>query len=85
MPWPCPQPVVSAVQSAASYDASGISPGEIVAIYGQGLGPAGFTSLQVNSNGTLSNSIGGVQVFFNGCPSPHDLCAGGAVERHRSL
>ncbi|HUD98499.1 MAG TPA: glycoside hydrolase family 44 protein [Bryobacteraceae bacterium] len=65
-----PQPVVSAVQSAASYDASGIAPGEIVAIYGQGLGPASFTSLQVNSNGTLSNSIGGVQVFFNGYPSP---------------
>lgn len=65
-----PQPMISAVTSAASYDASGISPGEIVAIFGQGLGPAALAPLQVNSNGTLSNSIGGVQVFFNGFASP---------------
>ena len=65
-----PQPVVSAVQSAASYEASGIAPGQIVAIYGQNLGPATFTPLEVNSNGTLSNSIGGVQAFFNGYPAP---------------
>jgi uncharacterized protein (TIGR03437 family) len=65
-----PQPVVSAVTSAASYDASGVSPGEIAIIWGQSLGPATLTGLQVNSNGTLSNSIGGVQVFFNGYPAP---------------
>jgi len=65
-----PQPAISAVTSAASYDASGVSPGEIVAIFGQGLGPATLTGLQVNSNGTLSSSIGGVQVFFNGYAAP---------------
>jgi len=65
-----PQPVISSVKSAASYDATGISPGEIVAIFGQGLGPVNFTGLQVNPNGTLSNSIGGVQVFFNGYAAP---------------
>jgi len=67
---PVPQPVISAVTSAASYDASGISPGEIAAIFGQGLGPATLTGLQVDSNGTLSSSIGGVEVFFNGYPAP---------------
>jgi uncharacterized protein (TIGR03437 family) len=65
-----PQPVISSVTSAASYDATAVSPGEIVAVFGQGLGPASFTGLQVNSNGTLSNSIGGVQVFFNGYAAP---------------
>jgi uncharacterized protein (TIGR03437 family) len=65
-----PQPAISAVTSAASYDASGVSPGEIVAIFGQGLGPATLTGLQVNSNGTLSSSLGGVQVFFNGYAAP---------------
>jgi uncharacterized protein (TIGR03437 family) len=67
---PVPQPVVSAVTSAASYDATGVSPGEIVTIFGQGMGPATLANLQVNSNGTLSNAIGGVQVFFNGYPAP---------------
>ena len=65
-----PQPVIAAVKSAASYDASGVSPGEIVAIFGQGLGPASLTPLQIDSNGTLSGSIGGVQVFFNGYAAP---------------
>ena len=65
-----PQPVVSAVTSAASYDASGISPGEIAIVWGQWLGPAALAGLQVNSDGTLSNSIGGVQVFFNGYAAP---------------
>ena len=65
-----PQPVVSAVTSAASYAASSVSPGEIVTIFGQSLGPASLAGLQVNSNGTLSSSIGGVQVFFNGYAAP---------------
>jgi uncharacterized protein (TIGR03437 family) len=65
-----PQPVVSAVTSAASYDASGISPGEIAIVWGQSMGPAALAGLQVDSNGTLSNSIGGVQVFFNGYAAP---------------
>jgi uncharacterized protein (TIGR03437 family) len=67
---PVPQPVVSAVTSAASYDATGVSPGEIVTIFGQGMGPATLANLQVDSNGTLSSAIGGVQVFFNGYPAP---------------
>jgi uncharacterized protein (TIGR03437 family) len=65
-----PQPVVSAVTSAASYDATGVSPGEIVIVWGQSLGPAALTGLQVSSNGTLSSSIGGVQVFFNSYAAP---------------
>ena len=65
-----PQPTIGAVTNAASYAAAGVSPGEIVTIFGQGMGPAAIANLQVNSNGTLSNSIGGVQVFFNGFAAP---------------
>jgi uncharacterized protein (TIGR03437 family) len=66
-----PQPVIGSVKSAASYDASGVSPGEIVAIFGQSLGPAAFTGLQVDpASSILSNSIGGGQVFFNGYAAP---------------
>jgi uncharacterized protein (TIGR03437 family) len=65
-----PQPVVAAVTNAASYDASGVSPGEIAIVWGESLGPATLAGLQVNSNGTLSSSIGGVQVFFNGYAAP---------------
>jgi uncharacterized protein (TIGR03437 family) len=66
---PVPQPVVSAVANAASYSAGGVSPGEIVTVFGQSLGPASLAGLQINS-GTLTDSIGGVQVFFNGYAAP---------------
>ena len=65
-----PQQVITAVKSAASYDAAGVSPGEIVAIFGQSLGPATLANLQLDSNGLLSTSIGNVQVLFNGYPAP---------------
>jgi uncharacterized protein (TIGR03437 family) len=64
-----PQPVISSVKSAASYDATGVSPGEIVAIFGQGLGPVDGALSQPNS-GVWGTSFGGVQVFFNGYPAP---------------
>jgi len=64
-----PQPVVSAVKSAASYDASGVSPGEIVAIFGQSLGPADGSLSQPDS-GVWGTSFRGVQVYFNGNPAP---------------
>jgi uncharacterized protein (TIGR03437 family) len=67
---PVPQPVITRVQSAASYDESGVSAGEIVVIAGQGLGPATLANLQLDSNGLLSSSIAGVRVLFNGYPSP---------------
>ncbi len=64
-----PQPVISAVTNAASYDATGVSPGEIVAIYGQGLGPANGGQAQP-ANGLWGTSFNGVEVLFNGNPAP---------------
>ena len=74
-----PQPAVNAVSSAASYDASAVSPGEIVTVWGQGLGPSKIAGLQVGSNGVLASSIGGVQVFFNGYAAPIVYALGAQV------
>ena len=74
-----PQPAIAAVTSAASYDKTGVSPGEIVAIWGQGLGTAAGTNLQFDSNGLLATSLGGTQVFFNGNPAPLIYAANGQV------
>jgi uncharacterized protein (TIGR03437 family) len=65
-----PQPVVAAVSSAASYDATGVSPGEIVDVWGQSLGPATPASPQLDAEGMWSTSLGGVEVLFNGYPAP---------------
>lgn len=73
-----PQPVVAAVTNAASGDATGVSPGEIVSIWGQGIGPAAYASLLV-ANGVISSSIGGVEVFFNGYAAPVTYAQAGQV------
>ena len=65
-----PQPWISAITSGASYDATGISPGEIVTLWGTGLGTVAGTNLQLDSNGLLTTSLSGTQVFFNGNPAP---------------
>ena len=68
-----PQPVVSKVTNAASYDTAAFSPGEMVAIFGQGLGPSAGLNLQLDSNGVLTTSLGGAQVFVNGNPAPWSM------------
>jgi len=65
-----PQPVVTGVTNAASYDATGVSPGEIVILWGNGLGPATLAGLQLDSTGLLTTSLSGTQVYFNGNPAP---------------
>ncbi len=67
---PVPQPVVTAVTSAASYDATGVSPGEIVDVWGQSLGPATPASPQLDADGMWSTSLGGVEVYFSGYAAP---------------
>jgi uncharacterized protein (TIGR03437 family) len=58
------------IVNAASYAGGGVAPGEIVAIFGSGIGPNTLASLQVNPNGTLETTLSGVQVLFDGNPAP---------------
>jgi uncharacterized protein (TIGR03437 family) len=58
------------VVNAASYTAGGVSPGEIVAVYGQLLGPAAVALGTFDATGQLSTQVGGTQVLFDGVPAP---------------
>jgi uncharacterized protein (TIGR03437 family) len=75
-----PQPVVTAVSNAASYDTSGIAPGEILAIWGQGLGPNDGAGLALDSNGLLTTALAGTQVFVNGNAAPIVYASSGQVD-----
>jgi uncharacterized protein (TIGR03437 family) len=48
----------------------GIAPGEMIRITGRGLGPAFDLVAQLDSNGRVANSLGGIQVLFDGVPAP---------------
>jgi len=66
-------PVISAagIGSAASLVAGPIAPGEIVIIYGSGLGPAVIQGLQLSADGqAVTNSLAGTRVLFAGTPAP---------------
>jgi uncharacterized protein (TIGR03437 family) len=62
---------IRAVVNAASYISGPISPGEMVTLFGAGIGPATAAYAIVDpSTGKLATTIGGVQVLFNGIPAP---------------
>ncbi|PYT31401.1 MAG: hypothetical protein DMG57_05065 [Acidobacteria bacterium] len=61
---------ISSVVNAASGLLGPMAPGEMVTIFGSGLGPGSPAGAQLNSNGRLSTSIGGTQVTFDGNPAP---------------
>jgi uncharacterized protein (TIGR03437 family) len=63
-----PQPVINWVKNAASWDATAIAPGEIVAIQGTNVGTSQFALGQAGTK--LATSVSGVRVLFNGVPAP---------------
>ena len=63
-------PTITSLVNAASFLNQAISPGEVVSIFGSGLGPATPLQLQLDSTGKVSTSLGNVQVHFDGYPAP---------------
>jgi uncharacterized protein (TIGR03437 family) len=63
------QIVAEGVSNSATFKAGGISPGEIISIYGGpgvSLGPSTPVGLQLTSAGLVSNQLGGTQVRIGG-------------------
>jgi uncharacterized protein (TIGR03437 family) len=75
-PWPGPLPqqgtvpLAAAVLNSASQEAGGVSPGEIVTIFGQNIGPSIPAGFAVGADGKAATTIGGVQALFDGIPAP---------------
>jgi uncharacterized protein (TIGR03437 family) len=72
-------PIVTGIVNAASYANGPLSPGEIVAIMGQNLGPQNAATGTLDANGNLSTQLAGTQVTFNGIPGPLYSTASGLV------
>ena len=66
-----PTPTIMSVVNAASYNGGPISAGEVVTIFGSGIGPATPAYATTDpSTGRLATMIGGVQVLFSGIAAP---------------
>ena len=58
------------VVNAAGYTGGAVSAGEIVAIFGSGLGPSTLVGLQLDSRGYVATSLSDTQVLFDGVAAP---------------
>jgi uncharacterized protein (TIGR03437 family) len=61
---------VSAVANAASNITGSVAPGEIVVLFGSGLGPPQLTQCPVTNLGNIGTQCAGTTVSFNGTPAP---------------
>ncbi len=61
---------VKAVANGASNLSGPVAPGEVVVIYGSGLGPNDVTQNQPDNNGQLPTSLAGTTVLINGAFAP---------------
>ncbi|HXP86075.1 MAG TPA: hypothetical protein VN841_15225 [Bryobacteraceae bacterium] len=65
-------PVLSsgAITNAASFATGPLSPGEIVTLFGTGMGPAQIVTATVNPLGLVDHLLAGTRVLFDGVPAP---------------
>ncbi|MGA2329050.1 MAG: hypothetical protein ABSH05_22510 [Bryobacteraceae bacterium] len=70
LPGLAPEITAAGVVNAASYQGGAVAPGEIVAIFGTGLGPAQIAYSSYDATGNLGNLAGGTKVFFDGVQAP---------------
>ncbi len=61
---------VAAVTNGAGFQTGAVAPGEIVALWGSGMGPATLAHFQLNSAGQVPIITAGTSVYFNGIAAP---------------
>ena len=62
---------VQSVVNGASFLSGPLAPGELISIFGTGLGPTLPAGLQTSPDGaTVTNSLAGTRVLFDGMPAP---------------
>jgi uncharacterized protein (TIGR03437 family) len=62
---------IGAVTNAASSVSGPVAPGEVVVLYGSGLGPAQLTQSRIDpTSGLVGTSLAGTSVIFGGKPAP---------------
>jgi uncharacterized protein (TIGR03437 family) len=79
---PAGTPVVLAITNAASLQPGAVAPGEIVTIFGTGIGPATpttGTSFAPTASGTVPTTLANVSVTFNGVAAPLIFVAPGQI------
>ena len=67
---PLAPPFIGAVVNAASQIPASVSPGEILTVYGFGVGPSNTAGFTLDPSGKVATSLNGAQILFDGRPAP---------------
>jgi uncharacterized protein (TIGR03437 family) len=74
-----PVPGITAVVNAASFSSLTAAPGELITIFGNGIGPSTAQQLTIDAEGKVATSLGGVTVSFDGIAAPLLYAAAGQI------
>ena len=64
-----PRILPDCIVNAASYVGGGVAPGEIVTLFGSGMGSPDLVSLQLTDDRRLATTLAGTRIFFRLVPS----------------
>jgi uncharacterized protein (TIGR03437 family) len=70
---------ITALTSAASFLEGSIAPGELVTLFGSGIGPDAGVGAALNAAGLVTTFLAGTRVLFDGQPSPTIFAQAGQV------
>jgi uncharacterized protein (TIGR03437 family) len=62
--------VVTSIVSSADFQGGSITAGQIVSLFGSGIGPKDMAGLQLDGSGRVATYLGDTQVLFNGVAAP---------------
>jgi uncharacterized protein (TIGR03437 family) len=72
-------PTIQTLINAASGSSGAVAPGEIVAIFGDNLGPVAGASFSLSASDTVPTTLGGTQVMFDNVAVPLFYSSNGQV------
>lgn len=61
---------IAAIENGASFFNAPIAPGEVISIFGLGIGPPGGASLTLDASGMVNTMLSGSRVLFDGTAAP---------------
>jgi len=70
---------IASIQNAASLSRTSASPGQIIALFGSGMGPVEGVGLRLDDSGFVDTILAGTRVLFDGAPSPMIYTSAGQV------
>jgi uncharacterized protein (TIGR03437 family) len=61
---------VASVVNLSSFAGGGVSPGEMVTVFGSGIGPLAYYASQLDSSNHVAVTLGGANIYFDGISAP---------------